>query len=80
MISLVLDDAKMDEDRTVIAQSGAVDPGYGLPSIKLNDRGYDVINSGVRKGIVVLTPYNKDSFEKASIGIELPVQIEIEDK
>ncbi len=80
VVSLVVDDAKKDAERTVIAQSGAVDPGYGLPSIKLNDRGYDVINSGVRKGIVVLTPYDRESFEKASIGVELPVEIEIEAK
>ncbi len=80
VISLVLDDSKKKEDRTVIAQSGAVDPGYGLPSIKLNDRGYDVVNSGVRKGIVVLTPYDRENYEKASIGVELPVNIEIEDK
>ena len=80
VISLEVGDKKKGEERTVIAQSGAVEPGYGLPSIKLNDAGYDVINSGVREGTVVLTPYSKDNDEKSSIGLELPVQIEIEDK
>ena len=78
VVSLVADDGKKGDERTVMARSGAVDPGYGLPSIHLNDRGYEVVNSGIRKGIVVLTPYDKEDYEKASIGVELPVNIELE--
>ncbi len=67
-----------DGSRTVMAESGAVEPGYGLYYLTLNDAGYDLINSGVREAYIVLTPYSTSDDDKSMVDTTLPVTITID--
>ena len=62
----------------VMAESGAIEPGHGLESMHLTGDGYDAINSGVRDGMVVLTPYDAVDDSKSMVDSKLPVTIVIE--
>ena len=67
-----------NEEHTVMAKSGAVTPGHKLDYLTFEDAGYDLINSGMRTGRIVLTAYNSETSEKALIESDLPVRIEID--
>ncbi len=67
-----------NESETLIAESGAINPGYGLSYLKLNKDGYAAVKSGVRKGHVLITAYSKETNDKAMVDSELPVQLTIE--
>ena len=73
--TMVIYFAAEDEERTIMARSGAVTPGHKLDYLELEDAGYDIINSGVRTGVVVLVAYDSETSEKAMVNTELPVRI-----
>ncbi len=66
------------DDRTLMAQSGAVEPGHGLKHLELTDAGYDKINSGIRSGYIVLKAYRNEDDSRSMLDTELPVHIVIE--
>lgn len=65
-------------DRSMMARSGGIAPGHGLNYLRLNDNGYEKINSGINIGIITLTAYDAVTNDKAMINTELPVRIVIE--
>ncbi|MBO6214658.1 MAG: hypothetical protein J6N76_03875 [Lachnospiraceae bacterium] len=64
--------------RTLLAESKAIEPGFGLSYLTLNHLGYEAVNSGVRKGYIVLNAYNEEDDSKAMVDSTLPVNITIE--
>ena len=77
-IILSLEVEKSDGSRVTIARSGAIEPGYGLAYLSLNDEGYEMINSGITEGYIELTPYDKSTDDLSMVQTELPVKITIE--
>lgn len=67
-----------NDARTVMAQSGAIEPGHGLRFLNLNADGATLINEGLRKGFIILTPYHNDTDDKSMVDSTLPVKITIE--
>ena len=67
-----------EDDRSEMAKTGAITPGHGIKTLRLNDNGYEKINSGVRSGIITLTAYDTENNDKAMVDTELPVHIAIE--
>ncbi len=66
------------DDESVMAQTGGIEPGYGLSSLQLNDNGYDKINAGIRNGYILLTAYNNITDDKAMVDSKLPVTIVVD--
>ena len=66
------------DDRSVMARTGAISPGYGVDYLRLNDNGYEKINSGAREGVITLKAYSVENNDKAMIDTELPVHIVID--
>ena len=65
-------------DRTVMAQTGAIEPGYGVRFLDLNADGIALINEGLEEAFIVLTPYNSATDDKSMMESTLPVHITIE--
>lgn len=72
-------EAKADYDpetyRVSLAKSGAVDPGYGIACVYLNDFAQANLSPGEYSGYVSLTPYDEKTNNKSMIETELPVTI-----
>ena len=66
------------DDGTIMAESGGIDPCFGLEYLTLNENGYEKINSGATTGKIVLTAYDKNTNDKAMIDSSLPVTLVIE--
>lgn len=71
------EDYDPDAERVVIAQSGAIDPGYGIQYMQLNDFAAANLNPGEYTGYVTLTPYDAKTNDKSMIRTELPVTIKV---
>ncbi len=67
-----------DDDDSIMAESGGIEPGYGLKYIPLNDNGYDKVNSGATSGHIVINAYDCDTNDKAMIDSTLPVTLVID--
>ena len=67
-----------NEERTLLSETGAVDPGYSLQYLVLNDAGFEQINNGLRSAYIVLTAYDSETNDKAMVDTELPVRISID--
>lgn len=68
-------DYNPDACRVSLAKSGAVDPGYGLTCVYLNDFAQENLSPGEYSGYVSLTPYDEKTNDKSMIETELPVRI-----
>lgn len=72
VVELQIEDEK--NNRITLASSKAIEPGYALDYLKLNEeaRGYlDTVSSGY----IVLMPYDMDTENKGFINAELPVSL-----
>ena len=65
-------------DGSVMAESGAIMPGYSLDYLTLTNDGIDRINAGTRDGTIVLQAYSVADDSKAMVDSRLPVVLEIE--
>lgn len=72
-------DASEDYDPTVervsIAESGAIDPGYQLKTLPLNEFAKQNLKPGTYEGFVSLTPYDAKTNEKSVLTTDMPVTI-----
>jgi hypothetical protein len=75
VLELSIEDA--DGNRTVIAKSGAILPGYRLQSMTLNE---DVqLDAGSYSGYITLCPYDTSTNNKSMVETELPVSLVVSD-
>lgn len=65
-------------ERTVMAQTGAIEPGHGLRFLDLNADGITLVNEGLEEAFIVLTPYNSVNDDKSMMESTLPVHITTE--
>jgi hypothetical protein len=75
VIELSLEDA--DGNRTVIAKSGAILPGYRLESLTLDENVQ--LDAGEYSGYITLFPYDTTTNNKSMVETELPVSLVVLD-
>ena len=62
---------------TLIAQSGRIVPGNQIKTLELDEEAAGLLQPGGYKGKLVLSFYNPDTGEKATVNTEIPVNITV---
>ncbi len=69
---LLIEDA--EGNRTVVARSGAVLPGYEISQMTLTDEA-SILTGSETEGIIQLVPYDEKTESRGMVQVELPVNI-----
>ncbi|NLJ40048.1 MAG: hypothetical protein GX352_00315 [Clostridiales bacterium] len=65
--------------RMVVGESGLISPGYKLESIQLNALpDGTVLPKGIYNAIYYISPYDKETNERAMVNVQIPIMLVIE--